>query len=67
MIKKISSYQHTEFDNKLIKDPKVIQHKINSGEDIFNRGFKFNKIILNDQFPKYLIENQKKFSQWIAV
>ena len=67
MIKKISSYQHSEFDNNLIKDPKVLQHKINSGQDIFNRGFKFNKIILNHQFPKYLLENQEKFSQWIEV
>jgi len=67
MIKKISSNQNSEIDNNLIKHPKVLQHKINSGQDIFNRGFKFNKIILNHQFPKYLLENQEKFSQWIEV
>jgi beta-1,4-mannosyl-glycoprotein beta-1,4-N-acetylglucosaminyltransferase len=65
IIKKISSYQHAEFDNKLIKDRSIIEHKINNGEDILNRGYKFEKITLDRIFPKYILENQKKLSQWI--
>jgi beta-1,4-mannosyl-glycoprotein beta-1,4-N-acetylglucosaminyltransferase len=67
IVKKISSYQHAEFDNSLIKDPLVIKSKIDDGLDIFNRGFKFNKVSLNHQFPTYLLENQEKFSKWIKV
>ena len=65
IIKKISSYQHTEFDNKKIKNYEDIKKKINLGEDIFNRGYKFKKIDIDHKFPEYIIKNRNSLKNWI--
>ena len=33
--------------------------------DIFDRGTHLKKISLDDSYPKYIIDNQDKFSKWI--
>ncbi len=65
IIKKISSFQHTEFDKEDIKDKEQIIKKINNGEDIFNRNYNFKKIDIGDDFPEYLIKNKDKYRNWI--
>ena len=65
IIKKISSYQHTEFDNKDIKDKNKIIKKIEEGKDIFNRNYNFQRINIDDRFPEYLIKNKNKYTNWI--
>tara|TARA_B100001175_G_scaffold203398_1_gene172653 strand:- start:3042 stop:3839 length:798 start_codon:yes stop_codon:yes gene_type:complete len=65
IIKKISSYQHTEFDNKNIKNYEKIKKKIIEGEDIFNRGYKFKKINIDEKFPNYIINNKNNLKNWI--
>ena len=64
-IKKISSFQHTEFDKEEIKNKENIIKKINNGEDIFERNYIFKKIEIDNKFPKYLINNKDKYSNWI--
>ena len=59
IVKKISSYQHTEFDTNKIKD------KTESGKDIFNRNYNFQRINIDDRFPEYLIKNKSKYINWI--
>ena len=65
IIKKISSFQHTEFDKEEIKNKENIINKINNGEDIFERNYIFKKIEIDNKFPKYLINNKDKYSNWI--
>ena len=65
IIKKIKSYSHNEFNTKEFTDKKKIQKKIMSGKDIFNRGFKLNKIKIDNSFPKYIRENKIKLKDWI--
>ena len=65
IIKKISSFQHTEFDKEDIKNKEQIIKKINNGEDIFNRNYYFKKVNIGDEFPKYLIKNKDKYRNWI--
>ena len=65
IIKKISSYQHTEFDVDDIKNKNNIIQKIERGEDIFNRNYNFKKINIDDRYPEYLIKNKKKYLNWI--
>ena len=65
IIKKISSYQHTEFDIDAIKNKDNIIQKIERGEDIFNRECNFKKINIDDRYPEYLIKNKKKYLNWI--
>ena len=65
IIKKISSFQHTEFDKKKYKDKETIKRKINNGEDIFDRNFLFKKMNIDENFPEYLIKNKRKYKNWI--
>ena len=64
ILKKIKSYSHGEFnDNSL--NIEIIEKKILNNKDIFNRGFKLKKIELNNDYPKYILENKEKFLKWI--
>ena len=64
ILKKIKSFSHGEFNNSLLNE-NSIEKKILKNEDIFNRGFTLKKIDLNENFPKYIYNNQEKFSKWI--
>ena len=64
ILKKIKSFSHGEFNNSLLNE-NSIEEKILKNEDIFGRGFKLKKIDLNENFPKYIYNNQEKFSKWI--
>ena len=65
IIKKISSFQHTEFDKDEYKNKSKILKKIENGEDLFNRGYKFDKKKIDKNFPDYLINNLEKYKNWI--
>ena len=64
ILKKIKSFSHGEFNNSLLNE-NSIEEKILKNEDIFGRDIKLKKIDLNENFPKYIYNNQEKFSKWI--
>ena len=64
ILKKVKSFSHGEFNNSLLNE-NSIEEKILKNEDIFNRGFTLKRIDLNENFPKYIYNNQEKFSKWI--
>ena len=33
--------------------------------DLFNKGYKYYKVQLNNTFPDYILNNQGKLNQWI--
>ena len=35
------------------------------GKDIFDRGFRYKKVEIDDTFPKYIKENKEKLKEWI--
>ena len=35
-------------------------------ENIFDLGFKYKKIEVDETFPKYIIENKEKLKEWIV-
>ena len=63
--KKIKSFAHAEFNKKEFIDIKKISFNIKRGLDIFNRDISYQKIKLDSSFPKYIINNKKKFKNWI--
>ena len=65
IIKKIKSYSHGEFNTKANTNEEKIKEKIKNNEDIFSRGFNLKKISIDNNFPKYIIENQIKLKEWI--
>ena len=64
---KLRTFAHSEFSKKEFSDEKIIQNKIDKKIDLFNRGHKYKVIEFNDKFPKYLLENKKKFEDFLLI
>ena len=62
---KIKSFSHGEFNIKDFSNEEVIKKKIINNQDIFNRGLDLKKIDIDDNFPKYILNNKKILSDWI--
>ena len=62
---KIMSYSHQEYNTDEFTNTDLIREKISKGKDLFNRDIKYEKISINDNFPKYIINNKEKFKDWI--
>jgi beta-1,4-mannosyl-glycoprotein beta-1,4-N-acetylglucosaminyltransferase len=58
---KLKTFAHTEFSNAKFSSIKVIKEKINKKIDLYNRGWIFKKVKLNNYFPRYMINKLKKF------
>ena len=62
---KIMSYSHQEYNTDEFTNTDLIKEKISKGKDLFNRDIKYEKISINENFPKYIINNKEKFKDWI--
>lgn len=58
---KIKSYVHNEYDTEEFTNIDNIRKKIDNLTDPFNRNKKLKKVVLDKEYPKYIIENKKKF------
>ena len=63
--KKIKSYSHSEYNKTEFTDEKKIEERIKNRVDIFDRNFKYERVDLDDTFPKYILKNLNKYSSWI--
>jgi len=63
--KKIRSYSHSEFNKPQFTDENKIEKRIKNKMDIFNRGYKYEKVNIDDTFPKYILDNIDKYQNWI--
>ena len=65
MIKtKIESFSHIEHDNLAVKSN--ISKNLQENTDLFNRNINFDVIeITEEEYPKYIVDNIKKYSSWI--
>jgi len=48
-----------------ICDHSAIKNNINEMRDLFNKGYKYYKVQLDDTYPSYILNNQSKFYKWI--
>ena len=65
IIEKIKSYSHGEFNKPELIEKNLIDEKIRNNKDIFNRGYKLQKIKIDENFPKYIRENLRELDKWI--
>ena len=63
--RKIIAYSHSEYNKPEFTNEKKIEERIKNRTDIFDRNYKYEKINLDDSFPKYLLDNINKFENWI--
>ena len=62
---KLKTFAHSEFSEKKFSDVNIIKSKIENRIDLFERGHNYKKVILDNTFPKYLIENYEKYKFYI--
>ena len=64
--KKIESFAHSELNKEKFKNIENIEKNILQGADLYNTDLYYSKIPIDNDFPKYLIENLNKYKEWIA-
>lgn len=62
---KIESFSHAEFNTNQFTDINYIKNKIENGLDLFNRNEKFEKIEIDNNFPKIISNNVDKYKEWV--
>jgi beta-1,4-mannosyl-glycoprotein beta-1,4-N-acetylglucosaminyltransferase len=65
IIKKIKSFSHGEYNDLRFINKNLIEKKINSGIDIFDRNIEYKKIDIDESFPEYILSNIEQFKKWI--
>ncbi len=63
--KKIKSFAHGEFNKDELVDISNIKEKIKKGADIFNRGYKIEKVEIDENFPEFIQKNKEALKDWI--
>ena len=62
---KIKSFAHSEYNNNYYTNIEKIVRSIEEKIDLFNRPIAYKKVIIDEIFPKYIIDNKEKFKEWI--
>lgn len=62
---KLKSFAHAEYNNEFYTNIKKIKKAIDTQQDLFGRNQKYEKINLDNFFPKYILNNKDKFKDWI--
>ena len=63
--KKIKVYAHQEFNKINFTDEKQITKRIENKEDLFDRNIKYKKIEIDENYPKYIVDNKLMLKEWI--
>ena len=63
--KKIMTFPHTEYNVDEFTNLDKIKKRIDNLEDLFDRGYKFEKVSLNDTYPEYILKNSHLFKDYI--
>ena len=62
---KLKTFAHSEFSSDNYSSPDIIKDKIKKRIDLFDRGHQYTKLNLDNEFPKYLIDNKLKYKNYI--
>ena len=63
--KKLKTFQDSEFSGESYSSIEVIKRKISNLEDLFGRNHKYEKVDINEEFPKYIRMNKNYFKNFI--
>ena len=63
--KKIKSFVHQELNQEKFTNIENIEKRINENKDIFDRNYNYVKVIIDENFPDYILNNKEKFKDWI--
>jgi len=63
---KLRTFAHKEFSGKEFSSVEIIKDKINKKIDLFNRGHNYKVVNIDNNFPKYILDNLEKFKNYIV-
>ena len=63
--RKLKTFAHTEVAGDEFSDLSVIKNNISQKKDLFFRGQFYEKVELDDTFPKFILENTASLKEWI--
>ena len=62
----MKSFAHTEFNRSIYTNEKNLRSRVKNYKDLFDGNISLKKINLDDSYPEYIINNKKKFKEWIV-
>ena len=62
---KLKVFPHKEYSSSYFSNVDNIKKRIDNLEDLFDRGHKYQKVSLDENFPKYILNNQELFKDFI--
>ena len=66
MIKeKLGSFAHSEYNSEFYTNEGRIEEMIAKKKDLFDRKQVYEKIDIDETYPKYILDNKEKFKYWI--
>ena len=63
---KLKTFAHAEYSGEEFSSAEIIKNKIDKKIDLFNRGETYEVVKINEEFPKYLLDNLNKYEDWIV-
>ena len=65
IITKFKSLAETSWDNDKFINLEYIKKQIKQKKDLFNRGYTYEHVQINEKYPKYILQNLEKYKKWI--
>lgn len=62
---KLKTFAHKEFSSHEYSDVETIRKRMNQKRDLFKRGWEYEKVQLDETFPKYIYKNREILKDWI--
>jgi hypothetical protein len=62
---KLKTFAHSEYAPEKYSSCDSIKYKIDNLEDLFERGHKYEIVNLDERFPRFILENKKKYKEFI--
>ena len=62
---KLKTFAHKEFEPDKFSSVEIIKEQISLKRDLYNKNQIFSKVELNDEFPKYILNNRDKFNEFL--
>ena len=62
---KLRSFAHEEYAKDEYSSIEIVNEKIKKGIDLFGRNHTYEKVKLDESFPKFLLDNLEEFQEFI--
>jgi beta-1,4-mannosyl-glycoprotein beta-1,4-N-acetylglucosaminyltransferase len=63
--KKITAFEHTEYDSSEFTSINSIKSRMKNFRDPYDRDYQLRIVDINNSFPDYIVNNQKKYAHII--